>query len=180
MVFSATTTVTVNVEDVQDMAPVFVGTPYYGYVYEDTLPVGGSAPWPSVPCRGLLPCPSCCPWVPCWGQLGSALGHPPHTEAGSGLAQIQPQQGPFASGCVRGKRQVLVCMWRDTVPGTSSLMHTSPAQLHRSAPPKGREERPVASVWVGLFLHLVAGGGIPWCPPSSYSSMPGGWGPSDQ
>ncbi|EPY88984.1 cadherin-related family member 1-like protein [Camelus ferus] len=39
VVFSATTTVTVNVEDVQDMAPVFVGTPYYGYVYEDTLPV---------------------------------------------------------------------------------------------------------------------------------------------
>uniref|UniRef100_A0A8D1F005 Cadherin domain-containing protein n=1 Tax=Sus scrofa TaxID=9823 RepID=A0A8D1F005_PIG len=38
VVFSATATVTVNVEDVQDMAPVFVGTPYYGYVYEDTLP----------------------------------------------------------------------------------------------------------------------------------------------
>ncbi|XP_022418154.1 cadherin-related family member 1 isoform X2 [Delphinapterus leucas] len=38
VVLSATTTVTVNVEDVQDMAPVFVGTPYYGYVYEDTLP----------------------------------------------------------------------------------------------------------------------------------------------
>nr|XP_008517306.1 PREDICTED: cadherin-related family member 1 [Equus przewalskii] len=38
VVFSATTTVTVNVEDVQDMAPVFMGTPYYGYVYEDTLP----------------------------------------------------------------------------------------------------------------------------------------------
>ncbi|XP_037000116.2 cadherin-related family member 1 [Artibeus jamaicensis] len=38
VVFSATTTVTVNVEDVQDMAPVFVGTPYYGYVYEDTIP----------------------------------------------------------------------------------------------------------------------------------------------
>ncbi|XP_029771589.1 cadherin-related family member 1 isoform X1 [Suricata suricatta] len=38
VVFSATTTVTVNVEDVQDMAPVFVGAPYYGYVYEDTLP----------------------------------------------------------------------------------------------------------------------------------------------
>ncbi|XP_012887519.1 PREDICTED: cadherin-related family member 1 [Dipodomys ordii] len=36
--FSATATVTVNVEDVQDTAPVFVGTPYYGYVYEDTLP----------------------------------------------------------------------------------------------------------------------------------------------
>ena len=38
MVFSATTTVTINVEDVQDTAPIFVGTPYYGYVYEDTLP----------------------------------------------------------------------------------------------------------------------------------------------
>uniref|UniRef100_A0A8C7AJZ1 Cadherin-related family member 1 n=1 Tax=Neovison vison TaxID=452646 RepID=A0A8C7AJZ1_NEOVI len=38
MIFSTTTTVTVNVEDVQDMPPVFVGTPYYGYVYEDTLP----------------------------------------------------------------------------------------------------------------------------------------------
>uniref|UniRef100_A0A8C2PL83 Cadherin-related family member 1 n=1 Tax=Capra hircus TaxID=9925 RepID=A0A8C2PL83_CAPHI len=38
VVLSATTEVTVNVEDVQDMAPVFVGTPYYGYVYEDTLP----------------------------------------------------------------------------------------------------------------------------------------------
>ncbi|XP_034518685.1 cadherin-related family member 1 isoform X2 [Ailuropoda melanoleuca] len=38
VVFSATTTVTVNVDDMQDMAPVFVGTPYYGYVYEDTLP----------------------------------------------------------------------------------------------------------------------------------------------
>ncbi|XP_002820787.4 cadherin-related family member 1 isoform X2 [Pongo abelii] len=38
VVFSATTTVTVKVEDVQDTAPVFVGTPYYGYVYEDTLP----------------------------------------------------------------------------------------------------------------------------------------------
>ncbi|KAM7336318.1 hypothetical protein ACRRTK_004811 [Alexandromys fortis] len=38
VVFSATTTVTINVEDVQDTAPIFVGTPYYGYVYEDTLP----------------------------------------------------------------------------------------------------------------------------------------------
>ncbi|XP_017503159.3 cadherin-related family member 1 isoform X1 [Manis javanica] len=38
VVFSATTTVTVNVGDVQDMAPLFVGTPYYGYVYEDTFP----------------------------------------------------------------------------------------------------------------------------------------------
>lgn len=46
MVLSATTEVTVNVEDVQDMAPVFVGTPYYGYVYEDTLPVGSCTPQP--------------------------------------------------------------------------------------------------------------------------------------
>ncbi|XP_004680744.1 PREDICTED: cadherin-related family member 1 [Condylura cristata] len=38
VVFSASTTVTVNVEDIQDMDPVFVGTPYYGYVYEDSLP----------------------------------------------------------------------------------------------------------------------------------------------
>ncbi|XP_006148770.1 cadherin-related family member 1 [Tupaia chinensis] len=38
MVFTATATVTVNVEDIQDTAPIFVGTPYYGYVYEDTLP----------------------------------------------------------------------------------------------------------------------------------------------
>ncbi|CAO2637879.1 Cadherin-related family member 1 [Lemmus lemmus] len=38
VVFSATATVTINMEDVQDTAPIFVGTPYYGYVYEDTLP----------------------------------------------------------------------------------------------------------------------------------------------
>lgn len=37
--FSATTTVTVNVDDVQDTPPMFIGTPYYGYVYEDTLAV---------------------------------------------------------------------------------------------------------------------------------------------
>uniref|UniRef100_A0A8D0GFV1 Cadherin-related family member 1 n=1 Tax=Sphenodon punctatus TaxID=8508 RepID=A0A8D0GFV1_SPHPU len=36
-IFSATTTVTINVEDVQDTPPMFIGTPYYGYVYEDTL-----------------------------------------------------------------------------------------------------------------------------------------------
>ena len=48
MVFSATTTVTVNVEDMQDMGPVFVGTPYYGYVYEDTIPVGDLPPSPTV------------------------------------------------------------------------------------------------------------------------------------
>ncbi|XP_060096774.1 cadherin-related family member 1 [Heteronotia binoei] len=36
-VFSATTTITINVEDVQDTPPLFIGTPYYGYVYEDTM-----------------------------------------------------------------------------------------------------------------------------------------------
>ncbi|XP_063291285.1 cadherin-related family member 1 [Pelobates fuscus] len=36
-IFSSTTTVTVNVEDVQDSPPIFIGTPYYGYVYEDTI-----------------------------------------------------------------------------------------------------------------------------------------------
>ncbi|ETE69024.1 Cadherin-related family member 1, partial [Ophiophagus hannah] len=30
-VFSATTTITINVEDIQDTPPIFVGTPYYGY-----------------------------------------------------------------------------------------------------------------------------------------------------
>lgn len=61
VVFSATTTVTVNVEDVQDTAPVFVGTPFYGYVYEDTAPVGDNTPLPRVP-QCFLPCPSSC-----WG-----------------------------------------------------------------------------------------------------------------
>lgn len=46
VVFSATATVTINVEDVQDTAPIFVGTPYYGYVYEDTLPVSGCIIYP--------------------------------------------------------------------------------------------------------------------------------------
>ncbi|XP_075073091.1 cadherin-related family member 1 isoform X2 [Mixophyes fleayi] len=36
-VFTSSTTVTINVEDVQDSPPVFVGTPYYGYVYEDNI-----------------------------------------------------------------------------------------------------------------------------------------------
>lgn len=43
-VFSATTTVTVSVEDVQDVGPVFVGTPFRGCVYEDTIPVGDCLP----------------------------------------------------------------------------------------------------------------------------------------
>lgn len=61
MVLSATTVVTVNVEDVQDMGPVFVGTPYYGYVYEDTLPVGSCTPQPMAPPDASRP-------VPCTAQ----------------------------------------------------------------------------------------------------------------
>ncbi|MBN3302718.1 CDHR1 protein, partial [Amia calva] len=37
-VLSSSATVTINVIDVQDTPPSFVGTPYYGYVYEDTVP----------------------------------------------------------------------------------------------------------------------------------------------
>lgn len=29
-------------EDVQDTPPMFIGTPYYGYVYEDTLAVSNT------------------------------------------------------------------------------------------------------------------------------------------
>ncbi|XP_033882565.3 cadherin-related family member 1-like isoform X1 [Acipenser ruthenus] len=36
-VLSSSATVTINVVDVQDTPPSFVGLPYYGYVYEDTL-----------------------------------------------------------------------------------------------------------------------------------------------
>lgn len=104
MVFSATATVTVNVEDMQDMAPVFVGAPYYGYVYEDTVPVGGWAPQSRVP-----PVPPALsftlPWAPSWRWLGSALCHPPHTEAGSRLMQAQHHQAFIASGSTRGRRR---------------------------------------------------------------------------
>ncbi|XP_072312563.1 cadherin-related family member 1a [Eucyclogobius newberryi] len=37
-VLSSSATVTVNVQDSQDMPPVFVGTPYFGYVYEVSVP----------------------------------------------------------------------------------------------------------------------------------------------
>eukprot|EP00062_Callorhinchus_milii_P001617 gi/632936917/ref/XP_007896604.1/ PREDICTED: cadherin-related family member 1 [Callorhinchus milii] len=35
-VWSSTATITINVVDVQDTLPIFAGTPYFGYVYEDT------------------------------------------------------------------------------------------------------------------------------------------------
>uniref|UniRef100_A0A8C6TZP6 Cadherin-related family member 1 n=1 Tax=Neogobius melanostomus TaxID=47308 RepID=A0A8C6TZP6_9GOBI len=37
-VLTSMATVTVNIEDSQDMPPVFVGTPYFGYVYEVSVP----------------------------------------------------------------------------------------------------------------------------------------------
>lgn len=37
-VLTSTATVTVNIQDAQDMPPVFVGTPYFGYVYEVSVP----------------------------------------------------------------------------------------------------------------------------------------------
>jgi cadherin-related family protein 1 len=38
-VMSSTATVTINVVDAQDTPPSFVGTPYFGYIYEVSLPV---------------------------------------------------------------------------------------------------------------------------------------------
>lgn len=38
-VLSSTATVTINVLDAQDMPPSFIGTPYFGYVYEVSVPV---------------------------------------------------------------------------------------------------------------------------------------------
>lgn len=37
-ILTSTATITVNIEDSQDMPPVFVGTPYFGYVYEVSVP----------------------------------------------------------------------------------------------------------------------------------------------
>lgn len=36
---SSSATVTINVIDVQDTPPHFIGTPYFGYVYEISEPV---------------------------------------------------------------------------------------------------------------------------------------------
>lgn len=38
-VMSSSATLTINVIDTQDTPPVFVGTPYFGYVYEVSSPV---------------------------------------------------------------------------------------------------------------------------------------------
>lgn len=82
--FSATTTVTVSVEDVQDVGPVFVGTPFHGCVYEDMVPVGDCVFPP--PCSGSLRGGSRCF---CAGTLGAELPGTPliHT-------QLRPAQRP--------------------------------------------------------------------------------------
>lgn len=36
---SSSATLTINVIDAQDTPPSFIGTPYFGYVYEVSLPV---------------------------------------------------------------------------------------------------------------------------------------------
>lgn len=36
---SSSSTLTINVIDAQDTPPVFIGTPYFGYVYEISVPV---------------------------------------------------------------------------------------------------------------------------------------------
>lgn len=36
---TSTATITINVIDAQDMPPYFIGTPYFGYVYEVSVPV---------------------------------------------------------------------------------------------------------------------------------------------
>lgn len=38
-VLTSTATITINLIDAQDMPPSFVGTPYFGYVYEVSVPV---------------------------------------------------------------------------------------------------------------------------------------------
>lgn len=38
-VLSSTATITINVIDAQDMPPTFIGSPYFGYIYEVSVPV---------------------------------------------------------------------------------------------------------------------------------------------
>lgn len=162
MVFSATTVVTVNVEDVQDTAPVFVGIPYYGYVYEDTVPVSGFTPWPSVPSWCLLSCSSHCAEVPFagngWAQPWVTL----HTQRPPQHSlRLRSPTGLFVSRNLRKRKQVLVV---EHLLGAKtgcqaflpSLKHT-PDQLQgwpfRRAGKRGWKV--VDSLWVGPFLHLV-------------------------
>lgn len=42
---SSSSTLTINVIDAQDTPPVFIGTPYFGYVYEISVPVNTCFIW---------------------------------------------------------------------------------------------------------------------------------------
>lgn len=39
---SSSATLTINVIDAQDTPPLFIGTPYFGYIYEISVPVNTS------------------------------------------------------------------------------------------------------------------------------------------
>lgn len=39
---TSTATITINLIDAQDMPPSFIGTPYFGYIYEVSVPVSFS------------------------------------------------------------------------------------------------------------------------------------------
>lgn len=41
-VLTSSATITINVIDAQDMPPSFVGAPYFGYIYEVSVPVSSS------------------------------------------------------------------------------------------------------------------------------------------
>lgn len=49
-VLTSTATITINVIDAQDMPPTFIGTPYFGYVYEVSVPVSSSLV-PNIPVK---------------------------------------------------------------------------------------------------------------------------------
>ncbi len=52
-VLTSTATITINVLDAQDMPPSFIGTPYFGYVYEVSVPVR-APPTPNTSVRVII------------------------------------------------------------------------------------------------------------------------------
>lgn len=50
---SSTATITINVLDSQDSPPTFVGTPYFGYVYEVSVPVSNHTTLVQVSLQGV-------------------------------------------------------------------------------------------------------------------------------
>lgn len=125
-------------EDVQDMA-VFVGTPYYGYVYEDTLPVGSCTPQP-MHLRSSPPCPLHCPRVP----VEMVRLSPDSLTSHGGQFWIpltQAAHRPFCTGKCKGRRGSCSCvehlLGARAVPGMSSLIHTYPSLAASVSPAKG-------------------------------------------